>query len=395
MGEKPAARVANASTLDARPLLARYPRLAGTGWSALGLFPTRVECASELARGIAPEGNGELWLKRDDLSHPIYGGNKVRTLEILLGAARKHGATRVYSTGAFGSNHAVAALLHGARLGLQGGVVLYPQPVSMAARENLEWILSLDPDVVCLPHWSTLPVGIALARHAERKRGGLAEVMVPGGATPLGALAYVSAGLELAEQVARGECPAPRRIVVGVGSCCTSAGLLVGLHLAARLGVAFRDTLPQLHSVRVTPWPVTAAWRILDLAVRASQELAALSGDRALVCTREQLASKFRVETAFFGAGYGEPTESGLRAMEVWRRGAPDMVLDTTYSAKSAACVVRHLRAHAPGPTLYWATKSSARVPDSIAAGPGGVSRTAPMRMRRWLGSARTTHTSA
>lgn len=213
-------------------------------------------------------------------------------------------------------------------------------------------------------------------------------VMVPGGATPLGALAYVSAALELATQVAVGECPEPRRIVVGVGSCCTSAGLLVGLVLASRLGIAFRDTVPQLHSVRVTPWPVTAPWRILDLAARASELLARLTGQPRLVCTREELGRRFRVEARFFGAGYGEPTADGLEAIELWAQAGSDMVLDTTYSAKSAACVVRLLRAGAPGPTLYWATKSSSAVPPSFR-----LEAAAPQRMASWLRSARTVHT--
>ncbi len=377
-----------ASPVEERPLLARWPVLERTGWAALGLFPTPVQAAPELAEVIAPGTQGELWLKRDDLSHPLYGGNKVRTLEVLLGAARQRGCTRVYSTGAFGSNHAVAALIHGERLGLGGGVVLYPQPWSDAAQENLEWVLSLEPHVVSLPHWSALPLGIAYAKRWERQRGGTPEVMVPGGATPLGALAYVSAGLELAQQVASGECPAPRRIIVGVGSCCTSAGLLVGLHLATRLGIGFVGAGPELHSVRVTPWPVTAPWRILDLAVRASQLLAALCSEPGLVCSRDELARKFRVETAFFGTGYGEPTATGASAMELWRQASSDMTLDTTYSAKSAACVVRYLRAGAPGPTLYWATKSSSAVP---CLSP--VALEAPRRMQRWLRSARSKHT--
>lgn len=378
------------SPLQARPLIARWPVLERTGWASLGLFPTPVVAAPELAQTISPGASPRLWLKRDDLSHPRYGGNKVRTLEVLLGAARQAGCTRVYSTGAFGSNHAVAALIHGARLGLQGGVVLYPQPWSGAAQENLEWILSLHPHVVCLPHWSALPLGIAVARRSERARGGVPEVMVPGGATPLGALAYVSAGLELAQQVARGDCPPPHRIVVGVGSCCTSAGLLVGLRLAARLGVAFQHRVPTLHSVRVTPWPVTAPWRVVDLAVRASRLLADLARESRLACTREELGSRFRVETQFFGAGYGEPTVEGREAIDLWRLAGSDMTLDTTYSAKSAACVVRLLRARAPGPTLYWATKSSAAVP-ALQSPPVG----APGRMRRWLRSARSTHTRA
>ena len=45
----------------------------------------------------------------------------------------------------------------------------------------------------------------------------------------LGSLGWVSAGLELLEQIGRGELPRPDVIYVALGSCGTAAGLLVGL----------------------------------------------------------------------------------------------------------------------------------------------------------------------
>jgi D-cysteine desulfhydrase len=96
----------------------------------------------------------------------------------------------------------------------------------------------------------------------------------------VGALGYVSAALELAEQIEAGVLPPPRRIVVGIGSTCTTAGLLVGLDLARRLGIGFRNAEPELVAVRVTPWPVTSRFRILGLAERTARVVAALAGTR-------------------------------------------------------------------------------------------------------------------
>src|SRR5688572_22299634 len=52
----------------------------------LGVWPTPVDAldglASELGRKGAP-----LYVKRDDRSSPVYGGNKVRTLEMFFGEA--------------------------------------------------------------------------------------------------------------------------------------------------------------------------------------------------------------------------------------------------------------------------------------------------------------------
>ncbi|HJL45006.1 MAG TPA: hypothetical protein RMG45_04190, partial [Polyangiaceae bacterium LLY-WYZ-15_(1-7)] len=110
-----------------RPIFEAFPALRGRlPWVALGEWPTPVQPLAPALRAIAP--HAEAWVKRDDLSSPVYGGNKVRTLEVLFAEALEAGARRVWSTGAFGTNHGTAALLHAPRVGLRAGLVLFPQP---------------------------------------------------------------------------------------------------------------------------------------------------------------------------------------------------------------------------------------------------------------------------
>ena len=80
-------------TSAAAPALhAAVPRLAaGVPWVGLGAWPTPIEPLGE-----------DLWVKREDRTAPRYGGNKVRTLEAMLGRARAAGATRIWATGAYG-----------------------------------------------------------------------------------------------------------------------------------------------------------------------------------------------------------------------------------------------------------------------------------------------------
>ncbi len=336
-----------------RALLDVWPALeASLAWTPLGDLPTPVQEYSDL---------GSLWVKRDDLSSPVYGGNKVRTLELLFGEAQAGGAERVYATGAYGSNHATATVLHAPRVGLESGVVLFPQPRSLTAVQNLKVSLARADDRVLVPHWAFLPAGMLVAGARSRRAGRPAYVMPPGGATPLGALGYVSAALELAEQVRARELPLPRAIVVGVGSTCTSAGLLVGLHCAARLGFGFAVP-PELISVRVSPWPVTSRFRVLGLAVRTARLLSELLDKPEFAFDEARLGAKYRVEGGFLGAGYGLPSPAGLAAIERFAAaGLPG--LDTTYSAKSGAGALALLAA-GKAPLLYWATKSSAPLPE-------------------------------
>lgn len=65
-----------------------------------------------LARGV------EVWIKRDDLLHPIVSGNKWRKLKYILNDAMQHHARRVVSMGGAYSNHLHALAWLGNRLGL-------------------------------------------------------------------------------------------------------------------------------------------------------------------------------------------------------------------------------------------------------------------------------------
>ncbi|HEY3493288.1 MAG TPA: pyridoxal-phosphate dependent enzyme [Polyangiaceae bacterium] len=340
---------------------------------ALGDFPTPVERVPVLEQEL---GAAPLYLKRDDLSSPVYGGNKVRTLEYLFGVARAEGAKTIFATGAYGSNHAVATVLHAARAGLEPGAILFPQPYSWAALENLRVSLVRARSLSVLPHWSLVPYAIWRARSAVQ------SVMLPGGATPDGALGYVAAALELAEQVANGTLEAPRWVVVGIGSTCTTAGLLVGFAHAARLGLGFRVP-PRVLAVRVTPWPVTSRSRILGLAARTSARLAELASDPSLRLERTLLSPLLALDGAELGPGYGRPSDSGLAALELFRRHEL-FALDTTYSSKAFAGFAKLARELREGPLVFWSTKSTAPLPnvtpDELAA--------APARARRWLARA-------
>ena len=62
-----------------------YPSLADTlPYVSLTELPTPVHELRKLGKDL---GIGHLYIKRDDLSGKVYGGNKPRKLEFLLGNA--------------------------------------------------------------------------------------------------------------------------------------------------------------------------------------------------------------------------------------------------------------------------------------------------------------------
>lgn len=329
------------------PLLRqRVPRVP------LAELPTPVEAAPKVLAGAGR--TGELWLKRDDLSSPIYGGNKVRLLEHVFAEALQRGAQRVYSTGAMGSSFALATALHAPRVGLSPFAIAFRE-ASTEETERSHAALSVRAPVVSIAHWSLVPLAAERAKREAQRDQTRAEVLSQVSFSPTSLSGYVSAGLELALQVSSGACAKPSRIVLPIGSAATSAGILAGLSLARRLGI-WRDA-PSIEAVRIAAFPLSRRGRVLSLATRTLGVLAQLSGDSRLAFSRRELLP-LTVIGDQLGDGYAAPTAAGRAARAVFAEaGYP--ILDDTYSAKAAAHALAHIHA-ATGPLLLWCTKSSA-----------------------------------
>lgn len=348
-------------------LFLRFPKLGpALPWAVLGSYPTPVE-------PLALDGASvPVYVKREDLSADGYGGNKVRTIEGHLGRAVALGRRRIWATGAWGSNHAVATSTHAPRVGLASGAILIPQPPSLPAQANLRALAALDCLVTDAASWALRPLAAA-ALLRDRSE----VIMTPGGAIPLGSLGHVSAALELAGQVEAGRLPAPAHLVVTAGSTATSAGLLVGLQVAARLGIGWQ-LAPQLVAVPVAPNPFASAPAIAWLARRTLALLQALLG-RDLGVDPASLRAGLRVDNRHNGRGYGYPTPSGEAAKVAWRQaGGPD--LDTVYTSRSGAGLLA-LLPQARGPVVHWMTKANQALPTPNEA----QLQALPARLRRWL----------
>jgi hypothetical protein len=94
---------------------------------------------------------------------------------------------------------------------------------------------------------------------------------------------------------------------------------------------------------------------------------------------RAELARGLEVDGAYLGSGYGHATAAGLAVIE--RLHPFSTVLDTTYSAKSAAALYDRVTRRPPCVRVFWSTKSGARLPDA----PAEKMHAAPPRMLRWL----------
>ena len=82
----------------------------------LGFFPTPLYRLNRLSEALGIE----LYIKRDDFTGmSLFGGNKVRKLEFLLGEAKKNGCEYAVTYGATQSNHAMETATACRRLGMK------------------------------------------------------------------------------------------------------------------------------------------------------------------------------------------------------------------------------------------------------------------------------------
>ena len=204
--------------------LSLFPRIQ------LGHFPTPLEPMANLTALL---GGPRLWVKRDDCTGLSTGGNKTRKLEYLMAEAIAARADVVITQGATQSNHARQTAAAAAKLGMKCHILLEDRTGSTDPDYTDNGNVLLDR-----LHGATVDRrsgGSNMQQEMEQlaeqlKADGARPYVIPGGgSTPVGALGYVSAAMELASQAAaRGL--RMDHLVHATGSAGTQAGLVAGLH---------------------------------------------------------------------------------------------------------------------------------------------------------------------
>lgn len=205
-------------------------------------FPARLSLAQTptpllpLDRFSAARDLPRIWLKRDDLTHSVAAGNKIRKLEFNLAEAQSQGADVVITYGGLQSNHCRSTAALCASLGMKTHLVLrsHGEP-SVAADGNylLDKILGAEVSYVS---------GAELSRNFEQierdlvshySAQGLKAFCIPIGASDAtGLWGYVAASAELSEDFKRHKIR-PNYIVCASGSGGTQSGLIAGVEAYA------------------------------------------------------------------------------------------------------------------------------------------------------------------
>jgi len=306
--------------------LSRFPRLP------LLDLPSPIEPLDGLTRHLGGALDGvRLFVKRDDLARFGLGGNKLRKLEFLLGAARAEGADTVITVGAIQSNHARLTAAAAARSGFACELFLTRSVPRSTDAYTSSGNRLLDDVFGASVH--ELPaeadsLGQAEARAEELRAAGRRVYVFPsGGSSPVGCLGYAACAAEILTQAeAMGLDLA--QIVVPNGSCGTHAGLAAGLRASGR------D--PRLAK----------SYAVLETGERAGAiTLEKANATLALVEPGATIdADSLVIDGAHRGPGYGIPTDGMIEAVRLLAR-TEGLLLDPVYSGKAFAGLLYDVRA--------------------------------------------------
>lgn len=316
------------TTGEVRALLERIPK------ETLGFFPTPCYKLERLSKELGVN----LYIKRDDFSGmSLFGGNKIRKLEYLMGDARAKGCDYVFTFGATQSNHAMQTVTACRKCGLKPilylTAVVEPDERDIRSNMLLDFIMGAELHVVRLQEGETEEDAeeraVMLARE-HRKRleaeGHRCYEIPMGGASEVGTLGFIEGYAEFSEQLSE----------LGIHAdfifhATGTGGTMAGLHAGRKL--LNSDT--QIVSVSVSA--KTPEYSIQKAAL-ANQTLALLGA--ADVCVN---ADDMFIEQGYYAPGYELPNEAASEAIRLLAR-KEGLLVDPVYTGKAFAGMLDYIR---------------------------------------------------
>lgn len=289
----------------------------------LGLQATPVQRAPRLSHYLQ---GPDIYVKRDDLTGLGLGGNKVRKLEYLFGAASKEGANVIISTASIYSNFLRILAAGACKMGwrcrlfvrgnqrtqLHGNYLCYKL---MGA--EIEYLDTEDP-------FSKQTFALMEEAACEEKAKGNTPYIINLGthSAPLAILGYVDGYKEIFSQVGDFD-----HVVLAVGSGGTYAGLM--------LGAMLNESSTKYWGYSVNLPADKLADMIRDGIPKACELLGVNEPNIA--------ADSVHIDDGFVGDGYAIPTQESIEAVRLMAT-TEGIILDPIYTGKALAGLIDHIQ---------------------------------------------------
>jgi len=303
----------------------------------LAPFFTPVERADRL-RSLFP-GAPQIYIKRDDLTGYLAGGNKLRKLEYVMADIMAKGATTVLTTGAITSNHVRTTAQVARRYGLKCELVLNGDDFQTArANARVADLLGVKVHTVATRE-ERIPKIDRLAFELE-SQGEVVYKIPLGASDEIGSFGLVSAIEELSIQQSEMNISFDA-IILASSSGGTQAGLEVGKRLFGH---------DHLRILGISPGGPAHGARPAILAL-VNEMLRRLDLQTATL-------ADISIDESFVGPGYGIASDQSQEASKLFAQ-EEGLLLDPVYTSKAAAALIQYCRDHKFRETdriLFWHT---------------------------------------
>ncbi len=352
-------------------LFAKFPELIGKiPWVSLrGTSNPSVPVA--LKKTQHWYGENYVHLKREDLDFHTLPDNKARKLEFVMGDALERRAKKLVSSGYVGSSHCMALASAARQLDLKSNIYLRKAPLSKESIEMTSAMKAMGSKVkIC---GSERALRWSLGWQKFLSKFFRIDMVSEGGGSALGAIGYVSAMFELAQQIDEGELPPIDLLFVPVGSGATLVGMELGRRLAELSGL-------QIIGVQASDDRFLEPEHLERLASDAVQIL-----NRGLRSKLNAVpkVSDFTIDRGYIFGGHGQ-TPAFLETRMLRLLELEGIELDPVYTGKAFFGMCEYIKRHKlqQKSILFWNTHSPFRRSD--VADPLDV-KTLPRRIRSWI----------
>ncbi len=306
--------------------LSQFPK------KTLGFYPTPLQKLEKMSEKYGVS----IFVKREDFSGmSIFGGNKIRKLEYLMGDACAKGCDTVFTYGATQSNHAMQTATAARRCGMNPvlylAAIVEPKPEDIRANLLLDRILGAEIHIVPaaggdLPEANSRSFELAAQQISELEKEGHKCYDIPlGGASTLGTCGFAEGFMETMEQMqAMGI--RPDYIITATGTGGTLSGLVAGKK-------ALESDI-QIVGVTVSDKPEDYPAKIADMANRVLQ---------LLKDPHQASQDDFMISRDYYAPGYEMPNEEANDAIRELAR-TEGLLCDSVYSGKALSGMLGMIR---------------------------------------------------
>ncbi|MHA1202764.1 MAG: 1-aminocyclopropane-1-carboxylate deaminase/D-cysteine desulfhydrase [Candidatus Heimdallarchaeaceae archaeon] len=329
--------------VDDLPLFRKYPKLKTIPWISVIDSPTPIHKMEQISKTLKKD----IWVKRDDLTHTIYGGNKPRKYEFVFADILKKGKKIIVTLGSIGTNHGLATAVTARDFGLSTHLFVLEQPISEGVRENLLCHHFFGAKL----HLMRNPFHRKLAMKIKLMLDKSSYFVTLGASSPLGTLGFVNAAFELKEQIEEKLIPEPDKLFVTAGSLATCAGLVLGLEIA--------QVKTKVVGIGVTDPVRSSKQNTLELAIKALEIMR--NKDDSIPDVSEKMENRLIIDHSYFGGKYGASTKEALEAIDIAKK--DELKLEYTYTGKTLGGLIDYCKKNKVTKdevVLFWNSKSSA-----------------------------------